>query len=93
MLKSQCLTVLAAIALIPAQLVAQDRAIGSGFVRASQVTGTEIRNSDNQNLGTIEDVVLDRDSGTAFVIVNFGAAVDTVDNKLHAVPWTALKAG
>jgi sporulation protein YlmC with PRC-barrel domain len=88
MLKLKCLTVtaLAAIAFCSTDLTAQDK-----FVRASQVTGMEIRNADNQPAGKIEDVILDKDSGTiAFAIVSFTPALNAGD-KLFAVPWTSLK--
>jgi len=93
MSRTQCLAVLTMAALISASVVSQDnKAMRTSFVRASQITGTEIQNSDHQKVGTIEDVVFDQDNGTvAFAVVAMDPAMNAGD-KLLAVPWASLKA-
>jgi sporulation protein YlmC with PRC-barrel domain len=86
-------TGLAVVALVACDLAAQDSKVMQGsLVRGSQIAGKEVRGSDQQPIGTIEDVVLDRNTGSvAFVVVSFAPAMNKGD-KLIAIPWTAVKA-
>jgi sporulation protein YlmC with PRC-barrel domain len=79
------------LSLVSGGLLAQDKVLQGGLVRASKVTGMDVRSAANENLGDIQDVVLDRDSGTiAYAVVSFGGFLNMGD-KLFAVPWEALK--
>jgi sporulation protein YlmC with PRC-barrel domain len=85
------ITAISALSLVSGGLVAQDKVLQGGLVRASKVTGMDVRNAANENLGEIQDVVLDRDGGTiAYAVVSFGGFLNMGD-KLFAVPWEALK--
>jgi hypothetical protein len=51
----------------------------------------DVRNAADQNMGDVEDVVLDRNSGSiAYAVVSFGGFLGMGD-KLFAVPWSSLK--
>lgn len=57
-----------------------------------EVTGTEIRNAKDQWLGTIDDVVLDPQSGQiSFVVVERGGFLGLGEDHV-VVPWKALRA-
>jgi sporulation protein YlmC with PRC-barrel domain len=63
-----------------------------GGINVDNITGTEIRNGADQRLGTIDDVLVDPQTGQiSYVIVNrggfFGIGADDVP-----VPWAALRA-
>jgi sporulation protein YlmC with PRC-barrel domain len=58
---------------------------------ASTLTGDEVVNAQGDNLGKIEDVMLDLDRGRiAYAVLSFGGFLG-MGNKLFAVPWDALK--
>ncbi|MFZ5781444.1 MAG: PRC-barrel domain-containing protein [Pseudomonadota bacterium] len=57
-----------------------------------EVTGTEVRNAKDEWLGTIDDVVLDPQSGNVgFVVLERGGFLGMGEDHV-AVPWKALKA-
>ena len=59
-------------------------------IRASRVIGTAVYNVSGQNIGTIEDVMLDKMSnGIMFAIIGFGGFLG-MGEKYHAVPWSVL---
>jgi sporulation protein YlmC with PRC-barrel domain len=79
------------LSLISGGVGAQDELVQNGLVRASKMTGMDVRNPANENLGDIEDVVLDRERGTiAYAVVSFGGFLKMGD-KFFAIPWEALK--
>jgi sporulation protein YlmC with PRC-barrel domain len=58
--------------------------------KASAVIGDSVRNSAGENLGKIEDLILDPQTGTAaFAVLSFGG-FSGPGGKLVAVPWTAF---
>lgn len=58
---------------------------------ASTLSGGAVRNSKGEDLGTIEDFMLDIDSGRiAYAVLSFGGTLG-VGNKLFAVPAEALQ--
>ena len=60
-------------------------------MRASKVNGMDVLNADHKNLGDIQDVVLDQESGRiAYAVLSFGGFLG-IGDKLFAVPWGALK--
>lgn len=62
----------------------------SDMYRGSKIIGASIRDSQENKLGVIRDIVLDSDRGeVAYVVASFGAGVGS--GKYHAVPWKALR--
>jgi sporulation protein YlmC with PRC-barrel domain len=58
---------------------------------ASTLSGDKVRNLEGEDLGKIEDFMLDIDSGRiAYAVLSFGGALG-VGNKLFAVPAEALQ--
>jgi len=58
--------------------------------RATKIKGMDVRNADNQNLGSVDELVLDVSKGhVRYVALSFGNAF-TGGNKLFAVPISAI---
>ena len=58
---------------------------------ASTLTGNKVVNVQNEDLGTIEDLMIDIESGRiAYAVLSFGGFLGLGD-KLFAIPWSALK--
>lgn len=71
---------------IPVETVATSRRTLS----ASTLIGNVVRNRQNEDLGKVEDFMLDLRTGrVAYVVLSFGGFLG-VGNKLFAVPWPAL---
>lgn len=65
--------------------------LGAARCKASQLIGSDITNTKNENLGTIEDIVLDSSNHTiAYAVVAFGGFLGFGD-KYHAMPWRLLE--
>ncbi len=59
-------------------------------ISASKVQGTDVRNAQGENLGHIEDVVIDKTSGKiAYAVLSFGGFLGMGD-KHFALPWSTL---
>jgi len=57
---------------------------------ASTLIGNEVRNREGEDLGRIEDFMMDRETGrVAYAVLSFGGFLG-VGNKLFAVPWDAF---
>ncbi|WP_371347437.1 PRC-barrel domain-containing protein [Ancylobacter sp. IITR112] len=66
--------------------------IDAGLVNLADITGTEVRNLQDEQLGTVEDVVLDSErGGIRYVIVSSGGVLG-IGEDMVAVPWQALRA-
>ncbi len=64
---------------------------GPRVLSASTIIGDSVRNSDNEDLGNIEDVMVDMNSGRiAYAVLSFGGFLGMGD-KLFAIPWHALR--
>ena len=62
-----------------------------GMISVDDVTGTEVRNAQDQRLGTIEDVILDPQSGQiSHVIVSHGGFLGLGATDV-AVPWQLFR--
>ncbi|HLJ10185.1 MAG TPA: PRC-barrel domain-containing protein [Planctomycetaceae bacterium] len=63
----------------------------SGVVlRAKEIAGLPIKNSEDQDLGKVEDVVIDMETGSVrYAAIAFGGTLG-VGDKLFAVPFPAL---
>jgi sporulation protein YlmC with PRC-barrel domain len=60
--------------------------------KASGLLGMEVRNSENQKLGEVKDLVMDMDSGrVSYAVLSVGGFLG-IGEKLIALPPTALKA-
>jgi sporulation protein YlmC with PRC-barrel domain len=60
-------------------------------VRHSKLIGMEVKNGKGQDLGDIEDIVIDANKGNvAYGIVSFGGVLG-VGEKYAAVPWSAME--
>jgi sporulation protein YlmC with PRC-barrel domain len=59
---------------------------------ASSICSDHVRNAAGEDLGKIEELMMDLDSGRiAYAVLSFGGFLK-MGNKLFAVPWQALKA-
>lgn len=59
-------------------------------VSAGTITGEQVRNPSGEDLGKIEEIVLDADSGQiAYAVLSFGGFLGMGD-KLFAIPWQSL---
>lgn len=57
---------------------------------ASTLTGDRVRNPAGEDLGKIEEIMIDIPSGrVAYAVIAFGGVVG-IGEKLFAVPWRAL---
>ena len=61
------------------------------LVTASEIKGTHVKNLQNQDLGEVEEVLIEPDSGQVrFVILEVGGFLGLGATKV-AVPWTAFQ--
>jgi len=59
-------------------------------IRATRVIGTSVFNAAGQNIGSIEDIVLEKTSNDImFAVIGFGGFLG-MGEKYHAVPWSTL---
>ena len=59
-------------------------------IAASRVIGTNVYNTAGENIGTIQDVMLDKTSnGIMFAVIGFGGFLG-IGERYHAVPWSVL---
>jgi sporulation protein YlmC with PRC-barrel domain len=58
---------------------------------ASTLKGDKVTNSKGEDLGKVEEIMLDLKTGrVAYVVISFGRVNWMPNNKLFAVPWEAL---
>jgi sporulation protein YlmC with PRC-barrel domain len=71
---------------------AQTVAKGTNLPRASKLIGADVENGQGEDLGQIEDVVLDPQEGrVAYAVLSFGGFLG-LGEKYFAIPWSALTA-
>lgn len=57
---------------------------------AATLSGYLVRNRDNEDVGSIEELMVDPDEGrVAYAVLSFGGFLG-FGGRLHAVPWSAL---
>src|SRR6187402_2831545 len=79
---------LSALAVAAADEAAKSR-IPEGIFRASALNGIPFRNSKNENLGKLEDLVVNKDGKIVYGVLSHGG-VAGVGDKLFAVPPAQL---
>jgi sporulation protein YlmC with PRC-barrel domain len=58
---------------------------------ASTLKGNKVTNAKGEDLGTVEEIMLDLEKGSvAYVVLSFGRTNWMPNNKLFAVPWNVL---
>ena len=58
---------------------------------ASTIKGDKVTNSKGEDLGKVEEIMLDLEHGrVAYVVLSFGRVNWMPNNKLFAVPWEVL---
>lgn len=68
-----------------------DMPVGAALLSAATITGDDVYNMQNENLGNIQDVMLDLTEGTIrYAVLSSGGFLGMGD-RLFAVPWKALK--
>jgi len=59
-------------------------------IRAKHVIGTNVKDTAGNKIGSVEDVVLDKESNNVmFAVVGFGGFLGVAE-KYHPIPWAAL---
>jgi sporulation protein YlmC with PRC-barrel domain len=59
-------------------------------IRAKKVIGTSVKDPSGKKIGSIEDIVLDKQSNAImFAVVGFGGFLGMAE-KYHPIPWSAL---
>jgi sporulation protein YlmC with PRC-barrel domain len=62
--------------------------------RASKIIGENVKNMRGDNIGEVEDLVIDPDGNVSYVVVFTGGMLGAAaGGELHAVPWQALRWG
>lgn len=62
----------------------------SQIVNANNVIGVDVKNQQNENLGEVEAVMLDKETGqVAYVVLSYGGFLGMGD-KLFALPWNVF---
>lgn len=56
-------------------------------VKASEVTGVQVKNMKDEDLGSINEIVIDKSTGkVSYLVLDFGGFMH-FGNKFFAVPW------
>jgi len=62
----------------------------SSVLSSNDIIGTKVRNLEGENIGHIEELVLDMNSGTIrYAVLSFGGFLG-IGDKMFAVPWKSL---
>ncbi|MDX1902493.1 MAG: PRC-barrel domain-containing protein [Gammaproteobacteria bacterium] len=57
------------------------------LVRTKEVVGVAVKNAHGEDLGKIEEIVLDKQTGqTCYIVLSFGGML-SIGDKLFALPW------
>lgn len=61
------------------------------FLPATEIKGSRVVNVKEENLGKIEEVMIDSEQGRiAYVVLSFGGLLG-IGSKLFAIPWESLE--
>jgi sporulation protein YlmC with PRC-barrel domain len=62
-----------------------------GALSSTTLVGDSVRNSEGEDLGTVEDLMIDLDTGCiVYAVISFGGFLGLGD-KLFAIPWASLR--
>jgi hypothetical protein len=61
----------------------------TGFVRAGEVIGMNVKDAAGKDAGKVEDLLLDTRGEIAYAVVSFGGLFG-IGDKLFAVPWSSM---
>jgi sporulation protein YlmC with PRC-barrel domain len=68
----------------------KDRLHARGMCRASKTIGTNVEDASSDNLGDVDDIVIDDGTGrVVYAVLSFGGFLGMGD-KLFAIPWQSL---
>jgi hypothetical protein len=68
----------------------QTRELSATVVKTDEVIGVDVKNLQHENLGEIEEIVLDKTKGIVrYVVLSFGGFLGLGD-KYFALPWNAI---
>jgi sporulation protein YlmC with PRC-barrel domain len=81
---------LAASSLATAPALAADNMQTHDELRTSKIVGAEVYNDANENIGSVEDIVLKADGSMDEVVLSVGGFIG-IGNKYVAVPYSDLK--
>ncbi len=60
------------------------------LITADKVNGTEVYNNNDEKLGSIDSILIDKQSGkVAYVVMSFGGFLG-IGEKFHPLPWDVL---
>ncbi|BBK35942.1 hypothetical protein STAQ_10200 [Allostella sp. ATCC 35155] len=62
------------------------------LINLGEVTGTEVRNLQDEELGTVEDLVLDPQSGNIHYVIVSSGGILGIGEDMVPVPWKSLRA-
>src|SRR6516165_4269409 len=63
---------------------------GSSEIRAKTVIGTSVLDESGNKIGSLEDIILDKNSNSiVFAVVGFGGFLGMAE-KYHPIPWSTL---
>ncbi len=68
-----------------------DIRLGATVLSASTISGDEVFNLQDENLGKIQDIMLDVDDGRIRYAVLASGGFLGMGNRLFAIPWDALR--
>jgi sporulation protein YlmC with PRC-barrel domain len=74
----------------PSSAASDTQTIKPDQMRASKVVGARVYDRDNRNIGTVRDLILDKDGKIADVVVGVGGFLGVGDKDV-AVPLSAIK--
>lgn len=59
-------------------------------IRAKKVIGTSVKDTSGEKIGSVEDIILDKQSNSIlFAVVGFGGMLG-MGEKYHPLPWSVL---
>lgn len=65
--------------------------MSASVVKSAEVLGVSVENSQNEKLGKIEELVIDKLNGNIkYVVLSFGGILG-LGEKLFAIPWRILR--